>query len=288
MQNVEESRNTLNSAIVNNIATNLKELNHGHGTIPEEKRKLLNAGVGLATGTCTATKTTPIAKLCKKLGVGRLNSAIKKKGSLLEKCFVPRKKRKDAIPDDHLKIAKDYWKSKSRPTGDKRDIKRKRIGLKSYKEHAKHVLDKTEREIYLEFKQEHPEIKMGQTSFTKCKPYFVVPARRKDRVTCLCRKHFEIRLVLLKACAKFCSTCQNNGSIDPATYPALNSTKDVAQMTLCQKQGDYYGIPCLTRTCDNCGVDRLRLSNQELDYSENVKVKWQRYGYIEVGEKEDG
>ncbi len=148
-----------------------------------------------------------------------------------------RKKRKDAIPQEHLKIACDYWKQKSRPTGDKRDIKRLRTGFKKYTEHAKHVLEKTQRETFLDFKQDFPQIKMGETKFLECKPFFVVPARKQDRKTCLCRKHVEIRMVL-KSCGKFRSMCHNNGSLDKNSFPPFESVTDMVSTTLLDPQAN--------------------------------------------------
>ncbi len=281
-----ESRNALNSSIVDNITTNLKQLQSKNGTLPEDKRKVYTTGIELATSSAPG-KSPPMSKLCKQLGVGRKKISSKQKIALLEKSFASRKKRKDAIPNNHLEIANEYWITKSRPTGDRRDIKRKRIGPKSYKEHAKHVLEKTEREVFRDFKRDHPTIKMGETIFRSCKPYFVVPARRRDRVTCLCRKHFELKMVMI-SCAKFRASCTRSGSIDSATYPELNSTQELVQMTLCEKQGRFHKIECLTRNCTQCGIVKLKLTNQEMDFSEDVKVKWQKYGYVDVGEKEDG
>ncbi len=59
--------------------------------------------------------------------------------------------------------------------------------------------------------------------------------------------------------------------------------------TLCAKEGDHHKLDCLTRTCENCGVHKLALSNLEMDTSEVAPlVTWQCYGYVNVGQKEDG
>ncbi len=278
-----EQKNNLNSSIVENLSHNLKQLNRGNGTLSEENRKLYNAGVTLAVE--QDEKNAPITRVCQKLGIKRKPKK-GKAATLALKSFAPRKKRSDAIPETHLKVAHDFWISKSRPTGDRRDIKRKRIAIKSYKEHAKHVLEKTEREIFCDFKTEYPNIKMGETMFRRCKPFFVVAARKQDRKTCLCRKHVEIRMVL-KACAKFRAACYSNGSIDKELYPPLDSVSKTVNTTLCPNMEN--NIQCLSRNCQNCGVYNLSLSPVELDFSENAPlIKWQCYGYVEVGEKEDG
>ena len=273
-----EKQNKLNASIVENLSSNLNSLKQGKGTLPEDNRKAYKSGITLATKTANRGN---VSRVCKQLKVGR-------KSVGKENIIKARKKRKDTIPHEHVKIAKDYWKNKSRPTGDKNDIKRQRIGLKMYKEHAKHVLEKTQRETFLDFRKDHPEIKMSETFFRKCKPYFVVAACRRDRITCLCRKHQELRMVFM-SCAKFRAQCQSAGTIDKNSFPAFESCSQVVNTTLCPKEDTYHKISCLTRNCDTCGVGKLKLSDTELDKSDSAPtIKWQKYGYIDAGIKEDG
>ena len=57
-------------------------------------------------------------------------------------------------------------------------------------------------EIFQDFKKKYPEIGMKQRAFENCKPFFVVPARPKDRNSCCCRQHVEIRM-LFKMCMDY-------------------------------------------------------------------------------------
>ncbi len=77
---------------------------------------------------------------------------------------IKRQKRNDAILDEHCKLPCDFWASPriSRPTGNKRDIICERIGPKNYHKHERQILEKTENEIYEEFKKKYQEVKMGQ------------------------------------------------------------------------------------------------------------------------------
>ena len=117
---------------------------------------------------------------------------------------VKRKRRNDATPEEHMKIACDFWASPgiSRPTGNKRDVVRERIAPKEYFEHEKQILEKTQNEVYNEFRAKFPEVKMGQRTFENCKPFYVVPARPEDRNSCCCRIHVEIRM-LFSACMNY-------------------------------------------------------------------------------------
>lgn len=77
---------------------------------------------------------------------------------------VKRKRRNDATPEEHLKIACDFWASPgiSRSTGNKKDIVQERIAANEYIEHDEQVLEMTQNEAFNEFKAKFSEIKMGQ------------------------------------------------------------------------------------------------------------------------------
>ena len=79
----------------------------------------------------------------------------------------------------------------SRPTENKNDVKRHRVGPKSCLSHPLYILVKTQTETHMDFKETHPDIKNGQRSFEKYKSLFVKPIRPKDKVTCCCRYHVE-------------------------------------------------------------------------------------------------
>ena len=80
---------------------------------------------------------------------------------------ISRKMRSDAISDETKKLAYEFWASPdvSRPTGNKKDIVRYRVAAKTYLSHEKHLLEKCQTEVYIEFKQKYPEIKIGQRAF---------------------------------------------------------------------------------------------------------------------------
>lgn len=90
-----------------------------------------------------------------------------------------RKTRGDAISTENKQVIFNY--ETSRPTGDKKDVIRKRTGKKQHIGHAKHVLEKTQTEIFLDFKAQHPEITIKQRKLKSLKPFFVRSAKEKDR-----------------------------------------------------------------------------------------------------------
>ncbi|CAC5406377.1 unnamed protein product [Mytilus coruscus] len=123
----------------------------------------------------------------------RLNSEIRP--LLLELYKKKKKTRSDASSEDEKRQVYEYWKKSgiSRPTGNKSDVKRERLGPNIYASHMIQILEKTQTEVYTDFRIENPEIKISQRSFENCKPFFVRPIRQKDRQTCCCRYHVEIK-----------------------------------------------------------------------------------------------
>ena len=155
---------------------------------------------------------------------------------------------------------------------------RQRTGKSKYVKHAKHILEKTQRECYLEFQQLHPEIKVKQRRFKQLKPFFVSGARERDRKSCLCRKHVECRL-LFDSCMKFRKQAQDG---EVCTFEFLTQAVD---STLCEREDDkrYHALKCLTRDCPNCEVDKFRRTEEEL--STETLFKWKRYEYITYEDK---
>ena len=182
------------------------------------------------------------SQVSRKLGINRkrLSTAFKHRTKTLTSSkswwlYTERRTRSDSISTEHRKIAHDFWSSPgiSRPTGNKKDIIRKRLGVRTYTSHPKQILDKTQTEVYLEFKAKHPEIKMGQRSFERCKPFFVIAPRSQDKITCCCRLHVETCMVL-QSCMEFRrNTLAKNGMNEK--FPVFEHLNDIVNKTLCIK-----------------------------------------------------
>lgn len=60
-----------------------------------------------------------------------------------------RKIRGDPISTENKQLIFNFWSYEaSRPTGDKKDVIQKRTGKKQHMEHARHVLEKTQTEVF--------------------------------------------------------------------------------------------------------------------------------------------
>ena len=78
--------------------------------------------------------------------------------------FNVRSQRKDKLDATTAEAIRKFWHKKSRPTGDKRDIIRKRTGVKCYEEHPRQILEKMQAELYFDFCKEEPTLKCSQSS----------------------------------------------------------------------------------------------------------------------------
>lgn len=77
--------------------------------------------------------------------------------------YTERKTRGDAISEDLKQLIFHYWThDASRPTSDKKDVMRQRVDRKEYVEHAKHVLEKSETEAFIDFNTEYRDLQINQ------------------------------------------------------------------------------------------------------------------------------
>ena len=99
-------------------------------------------------------------KLAEKLGVKRGNLTVghKIRTRILKSessCWnlTKKKNRNNNIPDNHKQIAYKFWLSSgiSRPTGNKKDVKRERLAKRVFVSHMIHVLEKSQTEVYCDY-----------------------------------------------------------------------------------------------------------------------------------------
>ena len=122
----------------------------------------------------------------------------------------------------------------SHPTGNKSDIKRERLGPNIYASHMAQVIEKTQTDAYIDFVAKYPDIKIGQRTFDKLKPFFVPPASEKDRNRCCCRYHIESNL-LFKSCMKFRKSKNQSETSVVESYPVYENLGEIIDVTVCPK-----------------------------------------------------
>jgi hypothetical protein len=202
-----------------------------------------------------------------------------------------RKTKANALSEDHKKTAYNFWTSSqvSRPTGNKRDVKRERLGPKLYASHMVQVLEKTQTETYIDFKSAHPDIKMSQRSFESCKPFFVRAVRAQDRNTCCCRYHTEFKSLFTQCMSEREKIVKSKieSGVNCDGFPIYQRQHELVAETLCPKHDneEYCNINCLERNCTECGVHKLQLLPEELDTSEARTVTWEKFEYVTMQRK---
>lgn len=220
----QKEMNTLR-ALASDISEGLKQVKHSGSN---EKRAALKAFTSLAFG--ENIKKTRARKSLGKIvdfNVKSISKAIRTRESILKgdtECwlYTKRKVRQDVISEEDGKAIFNYWtNTASRPTGDKKDIVKKRIGKQQYVHHANYL-----------------NVKVKQRKFESLKPFFVKQAKERDRRSCLCRKHVETKIVF-NACMKFrqgiAKEADNNNE-----YPVLKTVTEAAEKTLCPEQEISY------------------------------------------------
>ncbi|XP_062600261.1 uncharacterized protein LOC134261881 [Saccostrea cucullata] len=199
--------------------------------------------------------------------------------------FTNRKTRSDAINDDHKKIVYNFWTSPgiSRPTGNKNDVKRMRTGRKQFVSHALYVLEKTQTEVYIEFKEMNPQIKISQRAFEKLKPFFVQHVRPKDKQTCCCRYHIEIR-GMFRCCMEYRRKVLQTRPELVEEFKVYENLNELINDTLCSNsENNGQKLQCLQRNCEKCGIKTLKLMEEEKSRDENLpEVHWEKYEYVDV------
>ena len=235
-----------------------------------------------------------VTNLAKRLGIkpASLKAGARKRTKIMhsEKSsfqYTERKTRTDKIKLEDKQTAYEYWLSpeNSRVSNNKNDIKRVRLGPRIFASHQMYILEKTQTEVYMQFQRDHPDVKIGQRAFEKCKPHFVRSATMKDKVTCCCRQHVEIRSVF-KTCnqyqKKIISEKRASGL---KQYDSLNA---LVEDTLCPRSANthQHKLSCLNRECKDCGTKNVCMVPQGFEM-ENDIVQWEKYEYKNVKIKGD-
>ncbi|EDO47149.1 predicted protein [Nematostella vectensis] len=278
----EKESNTL-KALASDISEGLKHVKRSGSN---EKRAAYKALKSLAFGD-NIKKSRAKKSLGKLVGLNEksISKAIKTREEILKGegeswLYVKRKTRRDALPEEDVEKIYCFWASSaSRPTGDKSDFVKNRVGKKQYLTHPKHVLETSQTEAFQEFAKLHPEVKVAQRKFEMLKPYFVKQARERDRKSCLCRKHVETK-ILFDACMKFRKGVVKTTGNESEESPIFKTLTEAADATLCSKEDgiEHHKIECLERDCNRCSVEKIKLLPEES--SNEGSVCWSRKAKI--------
>ena len=111
------------------------------------------------------------------------------------------------------------------------------------------VLDRPLKEVYKEFKQDHPEVKVGFSTFAANKPSNIHTSRKQQWYSCLCEACTNVDLKL-RALNNFATKVRKPEQKVHDRYEALN-------ITLCSKEENqkFHRLECINRQCENCSTD---------------------------------
>ena len=131
-------------------------------------------------------------------------------------------------------------------------------------------MTKTYREAYAEFRALHPEMKISETTFRRCKPFYVRPASARDFQQRCCQKCTTVKKAF-RAMQNFKQNhqCREN-------FSDLNS---LIEATLCPKAEGvrFHKLACIKQECDRCGIKKLHFCNREHATSQTSLVTWYRF-----------
>lgn len=117
-----------------------------------------------------------------------------------------------------------------------------------------------------------------RSMFENLRPFFVKPAKRRDRITCLCKHHHELQ-VLFQCAKSFRNGLVERNIICSETFHVWHKLQDLVKIN----HKEIHALCCLDRTCSECGVDKLNLCAMEKDTSDSETITWRKYKYCETG-----
>lgn len=128
----------------------------------------------------------------------------------------------------------------------------------------KRLLNDSMRNLHVKYCSENPTQNISYTLFTRLRPFWVVPPKESDRLTCSCKLDENFRFVITKLHAlKALSTADMD---------------EVAKMVSC----DTNSKACMYGECNNCPP--LQLDSVDM----NIKTTWKKWTTIKESHEEIG
>lgn len=155
-------------------------------------------------------------------------------------------------------------------------------------------------EFFLHFQRIHPDVKIGQRTFEKLKPYFV--RKLKDRYTCCCITHIQmsflrdalnqIRQGSLGLHSTSCTCqCEICGATDTcnACAQTYSSTTVLWESIVCPKSenASHHKRNCLMGECSICGTGKMPACPREESQTGCI-VTVKLFEDVEVGQTDAG
>ena len=147
----EVNDNEVNKIIVDNLKDSVKLLkSQSAGTMKEIVRKAYRTGLKMATLGCKEQKAMKKVSKRSEVRPSIVSDVIKSFQEVPDPTAwlsESRNSKSNKLTEESTESIRKFWHANSRPTGDKRDVVRKRIGLKQYTQHPRQILEKTQTEL---------------------------------------------------------------------------------------------------------------------------------------------
>ncbi|KAJ8046204.1 hypothetical protein HOLleu_04813 [Holothuria leucospilota] len=165
------------------------------------------------------------------------------------------------IPQETRQLVQDFYETHSNQIPDK-----KLVSKKTGK--ARHVLEGTIAKLHTEYNKLHPDNKVSAAMFYKLRPKNVKTRSEGKYIGCLC---------------EYCENLQLKIDVINNQQPgAFKDLYDLSQSTMCEKpQGSKFNdLSCITRKCDECGVDKMDDKLEILLKDGNKELHWKSWDMV--------
>ena len=178
-----------------------------------------------------------------------------------------RKKRKDALSEEAVRSVTDFY-SREDVSHNIPNARGDMVGNDGVV--GRKVLASTLSATYKQYKEMHPNSKVGFSTFKKIRPKHIVPYTQHKFRECLCEYCVNVDLGL--------KTLNTFGSSKGQAHITISDRYCASHLTLCPKINNQYKKKCLDRNCPQCGVHLLKLHLVPLldEYSAEL-IQWYRW-----------
>ncbi|CAK1583097.1 unnamed protein product [Parnassius mnemosyne] len=138
--------------------------------------------------------------------------------------------------------------------------KKETVTHKKNKMQKRYLLDSM-KNLFASFKRENPDMKCSYTTFTRCRPFYVILPTVAGRETCLCRLHTNVQYLAI-------ALCKNK----------VIPTSDLNKITKEQTCGENL-LACMTGLCSECYLKKIEYDSTKDDLIVKY-IQWERKNEI--------
>lgn len=173
--------------------------------------------------------------------------------------FGGRLPRKDMKLVEAVKgLVQAFWYDNTRHSSNTSDVLKNWKGSRNHELHIKHYLYMTQTQLYEMFTVSHPELRLGQRSFEKSKPWYVRINTIRNTYCCRYHVEFEYYYNMFLHIHWF---LHPNHVHECSSIPQPISSRYFLHTIMCLRRDTqaYYAKKCLDGTCRRIRIIHLRI-----------------------------